>query len=397
MPGINIICFSINNWEKRKARKQQFMEHLSQRDDIDTVIYVEPALNLWRLLLIPWRELRTEINRARWVRALSFSKLYLSPKLIIVTPVFILPGAFRVESLYNLNQMWIAQVLKRMLQTVEWDKTVLWLYHPYDCILLKLFRVRALSVFDWAEYWSEFFTEYSETKKKKIETMEHSIVSQVDVVFTVSQRLLHIARTLNANAHQLLDGTIPSLFSTAGIEEPEDLRALPRPIVLYVGTIYHRVDLELLALLSEQIPSCSIVLVGNIQISHEQQQIINKPNIILTGVKEYHMLPAYFAYCSVCILPYIAALVSSPATKVFDYLASGKAIVSTDLPEMDQYAGLISVTKTHQAFVDAVKTALTENDPVLSQKRQEFARCNSWTHRAHEILSIIMSKIEQFQ
>src|SRR3990172_4379151 len=105
MHKFSVICFSLNKGEKRRARKQQFMLHLSLREDVDKVLYVEPPLNFFRLLFLPFLELNSKENRNRWARALNFKieNSCESRKLFIFTPVFFIPFSFRLQLLYNLN------------------------------------------------------------------------------------------------------------------------------------------------------------------------------------------------------------------------------------------------------------------------------------------------------
>ena len=167
MKNPDFICFSVNNWEKRRARKQQFMLHLALRQDVGGVLYVEPALNLWRLFLFPFSELRSRENRRRWMRAINF-KIEHSPeseKLFIFTPLFLVPFSFRFQPIYNLNLYISLFVIKSKSDRLGFKNIVLWLYHPFDYCLLKWFKNRMVSCFDWAEDWAEYFIEFSPKKE----------------------------------------------------------------------------------------------------------------------------------------------------------------------------------------------------------------------------------------
>ncbi|MEF9438616.1 MAG: hypothetical protein L0922_07775, partial [Candidatus Mariimomonas ferrooxydans] len=69
------------------------MLHLSQRDDVEKVMYIEPPVNLFRLLLLPFSELKTGDGRRRWSRALMFRSERLSDKLYLNTPLFFIPSS----------------------------------------------------------------------------------------------------------------------------------------------------------------------------------------------------------------------------------------------------------------------------------------------------------------
>ncbi|MFC1511030.1 glycosyltransferase [Candidatus Margulisiibacteriota bacterium] len=389
----DFVCFSINNWEKRRARKQQFMLHLAKRNDVGRILYIEPPQNIFRLIFFPLAELKNSEFRKRWRRALTFKLELIADKLYLFTPVFFIPFSFRLQFIYNINLFIASLIVKVKIRQLGLKNIIIWLYHPFDRPLLKWFKKIKMSVFDWAEAWSEYFNEYSESKRDKIRSLEEKIVQDVNIVLVVSQRLLHEALKLNKQSYQVLDGTVPEIFNHSNKKIPSEIKDLPHPILAYVGGVYNRVDLDLIADLSEALDYCTIVLLGKIYFPPEiLMKITCKKNVLLLGVKDYNELPDYMANFDVFILPYITELVTSPATKIYDYLAVGKPIVSTNLVELDKFKGYIEVAQTNEEFIQLVKKSLNENSLALQQKRRAMARQNSWTLRAGEIMAIIGKK-----
>jgi len=388
MRKVSFVCFSINNWEKRKARKQQFMLHLSYRDDVDRVLYIEPALNIFRLLFFPVSELRGKENRKRWFRALSLKTKPISDKFIIITPLFFIPFAFRVHFIYNLNLFIILTLIRRKIKKIGLDGIVLWLYHPFDYPLLKWFKEKVFAVFDWAEEWADYFVEYSSGKKDRVRIFEERIVRDADLVFVVSEELLRLARENNPNSYQLLDGTDYELFQRESGYTPYDIRGIRKPILGYLGTIKERTDLELVKFIAKSLPTVSLVFIGDIHYrSIDLNCLGDCENIYFLGGKDYEELGNYAKFFDVCILPY--KRVSSPPTKIFDYLATGKPVVSTDLPAMARYKGHILIATNKEEFLEMIKIALMENNAANQGLRRELAKENSWAKRADEIMNYL--------
>jgi hypothetical protein len=388
---LDFICFSINNWEKRRARKQQFMLHFSLREDVGKVLYVEPPINLFRLFFLPLLELRNQDNRKRWIRALRF-KIECSsesPKLFIFTPIFFIPFSFKFHPIYNLNLYLSFLIIKFKINRLGFNNIVLWLYHPFDYCLLRWFKKRMVSCFDWAEDWAQYFTEFSSPRRGYISYLEEKLIRDVDIVFVVSLRLLERARNINNNTYRVLDGTIPEIFANYDGRIPEEINNIPHPIVGYAGTIFQRVDIDLIRELSEKLPQCSIVLVGNILFPPGKLIKIRQKNIFLLGGKKYEELPNYMMNFDVCILPYIPIPHTSPPTKIYDYLATGKPIVSTNLAELENLDNLIKLARTKEEFVNFVRGSLSESDPRIGNMRMQKAKENSWFFRAEEIMDII--------
>jgi len=388
---MDFICFSLNNWEERKARKQQFMLALSLREDVSKVLYVEPPLNFFRLLLLPFLELRTLANRKRWLRALKFriENLADSQKLFIFTPVFFIPFSFRVQSIYNLNCYFSYLIVKLKIRKLDFKNIVLWLYHPFDYCLLRWFKEKKVSCFDWAEDWAAYFEEFHSKKRRKVHSLEEKIIKGADIIFVVSKFLLERAKKINSNSYQILDGTTPEIFANFDGKIPDDMRSIRHPILGFSGTVFHRLDIDLIRELSLYLPDCSIVLVGNVLLRKRELEKINRDNIFLLGAKEYKQLPAYLMNFDACLVPYIISTFTSPPTKIYDYLATGKPIIATSSPELEGFGNLIGLAKTKEQFIASVRDSLCEDDPNLRSLRIKKAYENSWLKRTDELIGII--------
>lgn len=397
MDKLSFICFSQNNWEKRRARKQQFMLHLSLREDVDKVLYVEPPLNLFRPLFFPISELRTKENRKRWLRALrsKIEPLPDSKKLFIFTPIFLIPFSFRFQFIYDLNRYISFLSLKSKIRRLGFNNVVLWLYHPFDYCLLGWFKAKVASCFDWAENWAEYFTELPPEKREYIAGMEDRMVKETDVVFVVSKLLLERALRINNNSYQILDGTIPEIFFNYDGAVPDEMKNMPHPVVGYTGTVYKRVDIDLIRELSEKLPRASIILLGNVLLSPGDMTGINESkNVFFLGGRDYNELPRYMMNFDVCILPYITSSVNPSPTKMYDYLATGKPIISTSIPEIEGFKNCIKIAGSREEFIEFVKESLRENSPELQKMRKRKAKENSWLSRTDEIMDIIMRTIK---
>lgn len=392
----DIVCFSINNWERRRARKQQFMLHLSLRDDVGKVMYVEPPLNLFRLLFLPFLELKTQENRKRWLRALSFNVECLSNKLYLFTPIFVVPFSFRIQAIYNVNRYLSYLCIRNKLKALGFRNIVLWIYHPFDYYLSSYFKERIFSCFDWAEEWAEYFIEYSQRKRRVVKVLEEKVIAGVDAVFVVSKRLLEIAKSINSNSYQICDGTIPEIFLEADKKMPPDMEDIKHPIIGYGGTIYRRMDLDLISELSDKLPQCSFVFIGDVLLKPvDIARLKEKKNVFFLGVKQYSELPNYLTNFDVCILPYIPIPYTSPPTKIYDYLTTGKPIVSTYFSELKDFSNLIRLARTKEEFINFVRESLSEDNPDIRKMRIEKAKENSWSARAGEMMNIILRIIRE--
>lgn len=250
-----------------------------------------------------------------------------------------------------------------------------------------------VSCFDWAEDWGQYFTEFSPKRRRYVSYLEEKVVKDVDIVFVVSRKLWERAKKINNNSYQILDGTIPEIFANYERRIPDEMKNIPHPILGYVGAVFTRLDLDLIAELSQNLPRCSIVLIGNILFPPEKLMKIKQKNIFLLGGKSYEELPNYMMNFDVCILPYIAIADTSPPTKIYDYFATGLPVVSTYLPVLEDFSNLVKLAHTKEEFISFVNEALNENDEDIRKRRVEKAKENSWFIRADEIMGIIREKL----
>jgi GT2 family glycosyltransferase len=67
--------------------------------------------------------------------------------------------------------------------------------------------------------------------------------------------------------------------------------------------------------------------------------------------------------------------------KFYEYLSQGKAVVSTRMPELDEFGDLLYFADDSREFAESIDRALVENDENLRNRRIETARANSWAAR----------------
>ena len=76
--------------------------------------------------------------------------------------------------------------------------------------------------------------------------------------------------------------------------------------------------------------------------------------------------------------------------KIYEYLATGKPIVTTPVPPAPRYKDVIYVAHDKVEFAEYLGKALEEDDPEKRTRRMEIARENSWEKRADVILEKVV-------
>jgi glycosyltransferase involved in cell wall biosynthesis len=94
-------------------------------------------------------------------------------------------------------------------------------------------------------------------------------------------------------------------------------------------------------------PEWSFVLIGPI---HDRHIHFDAPNVHWLGAKPYMDLPAYLKYFDVAIMPFIPGemIQSVDPVKIYEYMAAGKAIVTTELPSILPFGQALRFYKSRQ-------------------------------------------------
>ena len=120
---------------------------------------------------------------------------------------------------------------------------------------------------------------------------------------------------------------------------------------------------------------------------------IERPNFHFLGPKNYAELPNYLKAFDVCLMPFCLSELTlhiSP-TKTPEYLAGGKPVVSTAIPDVIQdYADVVSIAHNHDEFLEMVEQALAASDPELHKKLRRKAETKSWRHVAESMEKLIL-------
>jgi glycosyltransferase involved in cell wall biosynthesis len=174
---------------------------------------------------------------------------------------------------------------------------------------------------------------------------------------------------------------------------PADV-SLPGPVAGFVGHINARIDLRLLEDIANR--GRSLLLVGPKDPAFEPERfdaLRRRPNVRWVGPKPFGALPGYLRMIDVGVVPYRDSPFNrgSFPLKTLEYLAAGRAVVSTDLPATRWLAtDLVSIATGPGGFADQVDRLLTQpRTPAVLARRQAFAARHSWARRAEDVYEAI--------
>jgi glycosyltransferase involved in cell wall biosynthesis len=258
-----------------------------------------------------------------------------------------------------------------------------------------------LSIYDC---YDEQLWECSTKVSEHMRAREREIFQKVDIVFSVSQSMLISKDKWHGNVHYLPNAVEVEHFQLAARDEtpiPQDMAGIPHPVIGFSGKISHRIGFTLIESLALNNPHWSVVIIGPEDMSdgssthgsYERFRGIGKlPNVYCLGSRPYSILPNYLKGFDVCIIPYNTSLrnLHCSPLKLYEYLSTGKPIVATALPELEQFSGIVRVAFDQASFETQVSKAVREaKDSKFVMERMNLAQKNSWDERAETALAII--------
>ncbi len=401
---IKILYFSGYEWGNLGRRKTRLAYEFARQPEVASVLYVEPAISNSFLDLARGRLGSSPLGQDRraHLKALLGRPRLVDENVWIYTgsekslPLTRLDALRRWGKLQQINQAIYAQSIRRLLHRLPGEEVLLWLTYPLQVWALDAFPERALVCYDWTDDWAAFNLLPVENPQTLIVANQRTIRG-VDQVFAVSDDLTQRAASLNPHTCRAPNASDPRRLGDAEAAAPE-LEQMGRPIVGYIGQIADKVDYTLIREVSQARPNWSFVFVGPVW--YTKQALVDslgeRSNVHFLGPRPYEALSAYLRGFDVCIMPHVrnALTRSMDPTKLYDYLVTGKPIVSTEVAGIERFPDVVYTGNTSQAFLSALDRAMTENGH-LRERRLAYARENTWPRRADEIWTVVKDRLSK--
>ena len=119
------------------------------------------------------------------------------------------------------------------------------------------------------------------------------------------------------------------------------------------------------------------------------------PNISIMSPIEYQRLPADAIFFGVATIPFLKNEIteSTSPIKLFEYMAMGHPIVTTDLHECRKSPPVL-IGKNEQDFIAKIDLALEKrHDPAYLAALDKVARDNTWEKKVADLVSLISPRL----
>lgn len=149
-----------------------------------------------------------------------------------------------------------------------------------------------------------------------------------------------------------------------------------KKIIGFAGTIDCRIYFSMVQCICEVFSDCEIVFVGHIY--GEEPVWLNGFENLHYIEATYDELPEKIQSFDIAILPFFQRHNKTVPSEIFQYLAAGKQVVTSDMPNIPYVAGVYK-SKSISEFVDNVRIALNKTeDKIIKSNLQKKAEEFDW-------------------
>lgn len=371
-----MLCKIPGNVEERIFRKrfcQQLAEHTAGKQ-----VYIVMACIDWKIPLFQRpHQIATVLSNRENTHVLFLSEKQRYDRF---------PGMFAVNPHLDVVSEGLAPVFREALTSAE-RVTVLKSW-PRQAHLLDSIPYDAL-VYEYIDDLSLFYY-YTDALKKK----HYDLIRQADLTTCTARALYEDALPIAKKA--ILS---PNAGDYDFFHNNQNCSAYPGLavktqgydcVIGYYGCLAAWFDYDLVLSVAKFRPNWCFVLVGYCfdgTISRLQEETLD--NIILYPAQPYAELPRFVSAFDIQTIPFVINDITNATSpvKLFEYMASGKPILTSALPECLQYPS-VTIYQGAEDFIEkAEHLLLIRNHPDYIAQMDFEAKNNTWDARVSEILA----------
>ncbi len=388
----NIICISSIDWDFIWQGHQEIMSEFARNGN--RVLFIEnTGVRAPGLRDLP----RIRKRFINWVKGVSGIRREVE-NLYVFSPL-ILPFPYSRIARW-INKRIIMVTLNKWMKAMDFGDPIIWTFLPTGLTLDLLKSMdKKLAVYHCVDNFAA-----NSPLVGRVKRTEEKLLKEADIVFVTAKELYNSCARYNSNVHIFPSGVNINDFKRLNGEErkriPDDLKSIKNPIVGYVGGVHKWIDKGLIKSLAGNHPDYSFVFVGPVQTDVGDLSALK--NIYFLGHKTHSDLPCYINSFSASIIPYLITDYTKNVypSKLNEYLALGKPVVSTDLLEIrsfnKRYEDMVAIGEDYDEFARYLKKAVERGaDQEDIRRRIRAARDNSWQKRIGLMSDLIAEAVKR--
>jgi teichuronic acid biosynthesis glycosyltransferase TuaH len=384
----SLIFISLESWDDIWRRNQFVCAELARRHPETKILFVSPA-----------HDVSNHIRRGHFHKV--FERTCSCPgefhNIQFAQPLKILPNTLAAGR--SANSALFRSHLRKMVALHKLQNAVLWINDHAAHHLVGTLGESAV-IYDITDDWTSLTQ--SPRLAARIREQDAALSEKADAIIACSKRLYEMKSRFFEKLHVVPNGVDVKHYATVAdrsLSMPAATRSWSPPVFGYTGTIHpDRVDVSLLQHLAAALPRATLSLVGPNHLPPATMAALARhQNLVFTGPVAYTEIPDYMRAFDVCMTPHrVTAFTESlNPIKLWEYLAAGKPIVSTDVAAFRDYPEHVRIARGVEEFKralwEAYAEAKTSDGWAKAEARRAEARKHSWSSRVDQIEAVIES------
>jgi len=317
---------------------------------------------------------------------------------IIFTPIILFHYIFWLKCgiFAKVDEWLIISQLKRLGRKydISFNNNILWVFYPqhYPIIKDRFFKTKIYDFYDNHSY------DYEGNLIEKMDKYNKKLIKESDIVICTAKVLYEQSKIININSFYIPNGNDYKLLSNRdNTKKIPELEKINKPIIGYIGVIRNWIDFELLKHLMKNLPEAIFIFIGGIEKNAIKllKGIEALPNFRRFGFMERERLKSYMSYFNVALIPFRVNKFTEGVYpyKFNEYLAAGIPIVTTALPDLEEYSDNIGYSRTYEEFLLNCKKAINCEFCEKIKHYDAIAFNNSWDKKAETLNKILIKNL----
>ncbi|AZN31574.1 glycosyltransferase [Pseudoalteromonas sp. Xi13] len=267
------------------------------------------------------------------------------------------------------------------------SKVLSWFYKPNQYLYLK--NLAPYIYLHYDNYKDD--KSYTYSANKHFDEVLNNCIKNSFLTLVSSSRLFEVYKCVKPNSVHYY----PNAISRQLI--PSDVDKLKKPnvskVIGFIGQLDNSFDVELVKKISKAFEDYSIRLIGGY--SKDAFEALNEcANIELLGYMKYELLGGEIKKFSIGICPYKNNSFNKfrNPLKITEYYSYGLPVVSVDCDIDEKAKEFMGIAKTHDEFIESIKSQLAENTSSKNIQRIQYAENNCWDNRISFLINKILDK-----
>lgn len=245
-----------------------------------------------------------------------------------------------------------------------------------------------LPVDKWLYYCVDDFGEWPGLDGDTLRLMDVQMIHRSDEIVAVSQTLQRFIASQGRQSSLLTHGVDLNHWESTQLPAgtpPTIPQNILGPSVVFWGVVDQRLNIDMLIALSQRLQPGNIFLIGPQQ--DPDERLRNLPNVHLIGPRPFNLLPQIAAEADVLLMPYADLPVTRAMQplKMKEYLATGKPVVVSRLPAVEEWHDCLDICHTPEDFADTVLQRIESDVPTDQYIARQRLQSESWKSKAVEL------------